>query len=82
VEAPDDPVACYRALLESVDYWAMPNINSKTFGGKPKPVPASGRDRVEGILHLRGVSCTVATPDGHRYCVWDQPVGNSVGAIG
>lgn len=69
MEAPDDPVACYRALLESVDYWAMPNINSKTFGGKPKPVTAFGRDRVEGILHLRGVLCTVATPDGHRYCV-------------
>lgn len=82
MEAPDDPVACYRALLESVDYWAMPNINSKTFGGKPKPVPAFGRDWVEGILHLRGVSCTVATPYGHRNCVWDQPVGNSVGAIG
>ena len=42
MEAPDDLIACYRALLESVGYWAMPNINPKTFGGKPKPVPASG----------------------------------------
>ena len=42
MEAPDDLIACYRALLESVGYWAMPNINPKTFGGKPKPVSASG----------------------------------------
>jgi len=62
VDAPDDPVACYRALMESVGYWTMSNINPKTFGGKPKSVTVSGRDRVEGILLLRGVSCTVAKP--------------------
>jgi len=62
VNALNDPVACYRALMESVGYWTMSNINPKTFGGKPKPVTVSGRDRVEGILLLRGVSCTVAKP--------------------
>ncbi len=62
MDAPDDPVACYRALMESVGYWTMSNINPKTLGGKPKPVTVSGRDRVEGILLLRGVLCTVAKP--------------------
>ena len=41
MEVPEDPVACHGALMESVGYWTMSNINLKTFGGKPKPVTAS-----------------------------------------
>ena len=44
MDAPDDPVACYRALMESVGYWTMSNINPKTLGGKPKPIAVFGRD--------------------------------------
>jgi len=30
--------------MESVDYWPMVIILYKTFGGKPEPVAALGRD--------------------------------------
>jgi hypothetical protein len=79
VEAPDDLVACYRALLESVGYWTMSNINPKTFGGKPKPVTASGRDRVEGILLLRGISYTLAWPLGAATVCGTIPWGTQWG---
>ena len=41
---PTTPRLALEALLESVGYWAMPNINPKTFGGKLKPVSAARRD--------------------------------------
>jgi hypothetical protein len=34
----------WQAWLESVDYWPMVNINSKTFGGKPELVAVFGCD--------------------------------------
>jgi hypothetical protein len=33
---------CRQALLESVDCWPMATIIHMTFGGKPKPIAASG----------------------------------------
>jgi hypothetical protein len=54
----------------------------ESIGGKPRPVPAQGRDRPQRIL-LLGVPCRGSQRlHGRSASAAEGPPGNSVGAIG
>jgi len=74
--------SAWQALMESVDYWPMAIIIHKTFGGKPKPVAASG---VTGRRYPPLERRMLYSVDVQLYCsscIADRLLGNSVGAIG
>jgi hypothetical protein len=54
----------------------------ESIGGKPRPVPAHGRDRSQCILLLRVPCRGSQRPRGRSASAAEGPSGNSVGAIG
>jgi hypothetical protein len=73
---------CSAGLVVDCGSLAVGHHLHESIGGKPRPVPASGRDRPARIL-LLGVPCRSARrPRGQSASAAEGPLGNSVGAIG
>lgn len=74
-------------IMRSVDDWPLAKILNKISGGKLRSASVNlpvARGPACSILLLRAVchSLVVAPPGAERVIAADQPLGNSVGAIG